>query len=115
MGDLSPHFSAWEFACRDGSTHSIDVELLQRLEGLRAELGDHPLRIVSGYRSVAYNRSIGGAVHSQHLYGRAVDLVAGVCTIAQAQVAGFRGIGHCNGWAVHLDVRPGVHITFLDC
>ena len=53
--------------------------MMWRLEALRAKLGDNPIAINSGYRSVPYNKCIGGATYSQHMYGTAVDLrVAGV-------------------------------------
>lgn len=51
------------------------VDLCECLEVIRAELGS-PLRIVSGYRSPAYNAKIGGARKSQHMEGRAADIQA---------------------------------------
>ena len=48
--------------------------MMWRLEALRAKLGDKPIAINSGFRSVAYNKCINGATYSQHLYGTAVDL-----------------------------------------
>ena len=48
--------------------------MMWRLEALRAKLGDHPIAINSGFRSVAYNECIGGASLSQHLYGTAADI-----------------------------------------
>lgn len=115
MGDLSQHFNRAEFDCHDGQRAHPDPELVQRLEALRHICGDRPLRIVSGYRDPAYNKSIGGAPNSQHQYNRAADIPAGYATIAQAEAAGFRGIGYCHGWVVHVDVRPGTAQTFLDC
>ncbi|MEA2497714.1 MAG: zinc D-Ala-D-Ala carboxypeptidase, partial [Actinomycetota bacterium] len=54
------------------------VRLMWRLEALRAKAGDEPIGINSGFRSIPYNRCIGGASLSQHLFGAAVDLrVAG--------------------------------------
>ena len=50
------------------------IRLMWRLEALRAKLGDHPIAINSGFRSVAYNRCINGATYSQHQYGTAADL-----------------------------------------
>ena len=70
---------------------------------------------MSGYRSPAYNRRVGGAVHSRHLTNEAADLVAGYATVAEAERAGFTGVGHCGGWAVHVDVRPGPVVVFSDC
>ncbi|MFP5353422.1 MAG: D-Ala-D-Ala carboxypeptidase family metallohydrolase, partial [Actinomycetota bacterium] len=48
--------------------------LMWRLEALRAKLGDKPIAINSGFRSVEYNRCIRGASMSQHMYGTAVDM-----------------------------------------
>lgn len=119
MGDLSPHFSRVEFDCHDGALAHPDPELIQRLETLRAEVSaahshDMPCYIVSGYRDAAYNRKIGGATDSQHVQNRAADLRAGYATIQQAEAAGFRGIGFNGGWAVHVDVRPGLGVIFED-
>lgn len=116
MGDLSAHFSASEFAEHgSGKQHVIDPELLQVLERIRALRG-RAVSIVSGYRSPAYNRRIGGAPNSQHVVGRAADLKQGVCTVEEAISCGARGVGHCNGWAVHVDVRPArTPVVFADC
>jgi zinc D-Ala-D-Ala carboxypeptidase len=48
--------------------------LMWRLEAVRAKAGDEPIGINSGFRSIPYNRCIGGASLSQHLYGTAADL-----------------------------------------
>lgn len=121
MGDLSPHFSRWEFAEHgSGALPSgyPDPKLVELLEVLRAQLGK-PLHIVSGYRSPSYNRSIGGARRSYHLQGRAADLDSGVVPLRLAVAAGFGGIGECRGWAVHVDTRkprsPGHPVIFEDC
>lgn len=114
MGDLSPHFSAWEF--RDHVTGEVHVDhvLLQRLERLRSIEHDTPLRIVSGYRSVATNRAVGGAPHSLHLEGKAADIPAGYAKLRAAEDAGFTGIGVHGEWVVHVDVREGPRVVFAD-
>lgn len=116
MGDLSPHFSRWEFRDhRTGELQGPDPELVQVLERIRA-IRPGPLRIVSGYRTPATNRSVGGARQSQHLMGRAADIPSGRCTVEEAIRCGARGIGHCHGWVVHVDVRPARSpVIFLDC
>ncbi len=105
MGDLSPHFSKHEFACRHCGRVVVSRHLVQHLEELRALVG-RPLRIVSGYRCPTWNRKVGGAVRSRHLTGEAVDLEAGYATVVQADAAGFKGVGYRGTSAVHVDIRP---------
>ncbi len=108
MGDLSPNFSRRELADRHTGELLADVShLVHHLERLRSICADRPLEIVSGWRSAATNRKVGGALLSQHLYGRAADIPSGYATVAQANEAGFIGIGESTGWAVHVDVRHG--------
>lgn len=47
----------------------------QVLEIVRAELGNRPVVVTSGYRCEALNRAVGGSRVSAHLDGRAVDFV----------------------------------------
>jgi uncharacterized protein YcbK (DUF882 family) len=107
MGDLSEHFSANEFRDkRSGRLVGPPCRLLVVLELLRRDVG-RPLTIVSGYRTPETNRAVGGTKHSRHLLGDAVDIPIGYATVAQAAEAGAVGIGSRDGWAVHVDVRPG--------
>jgi zinc D-Ala-D-Ala carboxypeptidase len=89
-----------------------------KLEALRHKLGDHPLVVTSGFRSIACNQRVGGASNSQHLYGTAADVIGtggvSLCAIAlTARTAGFSGMlgpgapGH--GDHVHLDSRAENH------
>ena len=109
MGDLSPHFSSSEFRSRDGRSHpnrEVLLRLVAHLEVLRCICGSRPLRVVSGYRSPAHNRAVGGASGSRHLTGDAADIPEGYATVQQAERAGFTGIGRKGQWAVHVDLRP---------
>jgi uncharacterized protein YcbK (DUF882 family) len=81
--------------------------LLDALERLRAGLGAQPLPIISGRRTKRHNAEVGGAIDSQHLVGRAADLPVGLVVVDAAIFAGFTGIGDVDGFAVHVDVRPG--------
>lgn len=69
---LSPHFKVQEFHCKDG-THvpKAAVPALKKLceevlEPLRERFG--PCTVMSGYRPTVYNKRIGGARFSQHIY-----------------------------------------------
>lgn len=101
---VSTHFLEREFACSHCGRCRIDPHLVEHLEQLRALVG-RPLHVVSGYRCPEHNRAVGGAKHSQHLTGRAVDLVYAYATVEQAKRAGFTGIGRRGTWATHVDVR----------
>ena len=81
----------------------------------RDELGA-PIRILSGYRSPAYNRAIRGAKHSRHLHFDALDLapmrgsVAGlhrILTRLRKQGIFTGGIGKYASF-VHIDNRGTV-------
>lgn len=112
MGDLAPHFSLSEFVDRrTGCGPLPPARLLEVLERVRALRG-LPVRIVSGHRCPSTNAAVGGAAHSRHLLGDAVDIPIGVCTVREALVAGATGVGERDGWAVHLDVRPGPAVTW---
>lgn len=105
MGDLSPHFSSAEFADkRTGERHAIDPRLIAILERIRHRIG-RPLPVVSGFRSAATNRAVGGASASYHLRGMAADIPHGMVTVAVARDAGAGGIGVRRGWVVHVDSR----------
>jgi zinc D-Ala-D-Ala carboxypeptidase len=120
MTALSRHFQLHEFDQHDGTpAPAAHVPALRRLcvahlEVLRRRFG--PVRVMSGYRTSAYNRSVGGAPHSYHVYelgrvGVAADVVPQRGTPrewaawleAQAPPGGL-GIyaGH-----IHVDTRPG--------
>ena len=77
---LTKNFTLQEFVCRDGSVPTGSAlenvkQLAENLQVLRDELGK-PIHINSGFRSVKYNATLqGSSVVSQHLYGRAADIV----------------------------------------
>lgn len=114
---LSENFKVKEFACKDGSNPVfLDTELVELLQKIRDHF-NRSVTITSGYRTVDYNRKIGGASNSQHLYGRAADIQVKdtppefVAEYAETLLAGRGGIGlykkkagRAKGW-VHIDVR----------
>lgn len=102
------NFKVIEFACHDGSDLiKIDSDLVLFLQDIR----DHfsaPVNIHSAYRTKEYNKEIGGAPRSQHIYGKAADIdVKGVAPLNVAQFAEadtVLGIGLYD-WGCHIDTR----------
>lgn len=71
---IAPNFKVKEFACHDGTDQVlIDIELLPVLQLIRDNIGQS-ININSGYRTQSYNKKVGGASNSFHLYGRAFDI-----------------------------------------
>ena len=129
LGGPSPNLAWSELACRDAgrTCYPIEwrstraVELAKAFERIR-EICGFPLLVNSGYRTFDYNVSIGGAAKSQHVEGRALDLVPSVPgkkalqklreAAGQARSEGLiRGIGIYDGF-VHVDTRPGKNASW---
>lgn len=114
MGQLTENFFRSEFRCKCGcGFDTVDVKLVRILQELRdyftQMLGvDCPVKVVSGCRCQKHNRKVGGATGSQHLFGRAADIVVeGVEPAEVGRVAlqlGAMGVGVYKGW-VHIDTR----------
>ena len=119
--NITPHFSVAEFASHDHVPYPAEwvmsrlAPLCAMLETIRAEF-DRPMVIVSGYRSPAHNAEVGGASASQHMQGRAADIVlvnvkpsvvhARVLELyEQGRLPALGGLGKYDGW-VHVDIRP---------
>ena len=108
---LTRHFRVREFACSDGSDPIFIARALPLvLEYIRTRVGK-PVVINSAYRTPGKNQAVGGAVHSQHLYGTAADLgtVAGytpaeMAAIAREIMPDWGGVG-VYPWGIHVDVR----------
>lgn len=89
--------SDWSGGMVSAATAKANARVtMWKLEALRHALGDRPLGVNSGFRSVACNNAAGGSSTSRHMYGDAADLAAGsqgFCTIAkQARNHGFTEI-----------------------
>jgi zinc D-Ala-D-Ala carboxypeptidase len=94
-----------------------------KLQAMRHAMGDQPITVNGGFRSVACNNAVGGAPDSRHLYGDAVDLGAGsqgFCALAQqARDHGFAEIlgpgypGHDDH--THVAARSGQFWSAPSC
>jgi zinc D-Ala-D-Ala carboxypeptidase len=82
---------------------------MYKLEALRKKLGDKPITVNSGFRSIAHNADVGGASDSMHLYGTAADLdvpgVANKTVYQKAETCGFSGLETYNEDHQHVDSR----------
>ena len=77
---LTTNFSKSEFESKDGAEMPSDVlenvkVVAEQLQVLRDVL-NIPIKINSAYRSPSHNKKIGGVRNSQHITGKAVDIVA---------------------------------------
>lgn len=111
---LSEHFKVSEFACKDGTNKLLlDMDLIPVLERFR-EYVEAGVTINSAYRTSSYNKKVGGASNSYHLYGRALDIpfkgsykyltnVNKMCAFFNS--LGLKGIIK-YGTFVHIDTRP---------
>ena len=77
---ITPNFSLHEFKCHEGTPYPNKWvatrlrPLCELLEDIRDMFHDAPIKIVSGYRTPDYNKSIGGHENSQHMFGKAADI-----------------------------------------
>lgn len=77
--NLTKNFKLSEFASKDGADTPADVlknlrQLAKNLEVIRLNVGK-PIKVNSGYRSPQHNKDVGGEDNSQHLKGKAADIV----------------------------------------
>lgn len=115
---LTKNFNREEFDCKNGVVipekyHKNLRMLAENLQVLRNYLGE-PVSIISGYRTPAYNKKIGGVAYSKHLSASAADIT--VKSKTPQQLAGIiemlikdghmrqGGIGVYPGF-VHYDIR----------
>ena len=107
---LSANLLVREFACQDGSDALLVAdELVAVLQAVRNYFAA-PLQVVSGYRTVAHNKAVGGVRNSQHVLGTAADIhVAG-----KTPLEIYRALD--NGWVPGVDrekIGMGLYRTFV--
>jgi len=101
------YFKDEELSCNCGCGLMPDQDSVEKLYALRILYGK-PIKINSGARCQAYNRTIGGKEYSTHMKG-AFDCdfppEDEVRFIKLAIEVGFTGIGFYNNRFVHLDAH----------
>lgn len=107
---LSTNFRVREFACTDGSDPIfIDSDLVSVLQKIRTHFGKS-VTINSAYRTPTKNKAVGGEIYSQHLYGRAADIMVNsvspkkVAAYAETLLKNKGGIGIYSTFT-HIDTR----------
>lgn len=107
---ITTNFKVKEFACKDGAdTVFVNDELVNILQKVRNHFGK-AVNITSGYRTDTYNKKVGGANYSQHLYGNAADIyITGVepkeiYDYLNNEYPNSLGLGKYASF-VHVDVR----------
>jgi len=126
----SPHLSWAELAASDGTPYPpawLDRALVlgREFEAIRRACGGKPIAVSSGFRTHATNKAAKGKSNSQHLFGRALDLLPPekipysvfyekCLTVARSRGI-IRGIGKnvINGH-VHIDTRPSDILVLWD-
>ena len=109
---LSDSFRVREFACHDGSdTVKVDTDLVKQLQRIRNWAGASVI-VSSGYRTVSWNRTIGGAEKSRHLSGMAADIYIKDRKKTITEISRFAEAIGCTGIErnedssyVHIDTR----------
>lgn len=127
---ITEHFDSLEFAHKAlGSIPSSEypqiwiadrlLPLCQQLEIIREELGGNPITILSGYRSPEFNTAIHGAKSSQHLEGRAADIIVKnispknlhkkILQLSRDNIVKIGGLGEYPRFT-HIDIRPSIKL-----
>lgn len=124
---MSEHFKTEEFHCKSGAPYPKGWEqnrlavLCAELEIIRKEFGDKAVTIISGYRTPAWNKRVGGSRYSQHMEGRAADItIAGVPArkvaakvlemVKSGRLNVIKGVGSYRKFT-HVDIRPSARLV----
>ncbi|MES0207944.1 D-Ala-D-Ala carboxypeptidase family metallohydrolase [Mesorhizobium sp. M0028] len=109
MAALVPEEKSFTIASGSADVSHVRPEVLDRFQQLQDTFGAQ-LPINSGFRDPERNAAAGGAKHSQHMDGNALDIDVRNMPIADrvrlietASAAGFTGIGVYNN-AIHIDL-----------
>ena len=104
-----------DYKCPCCGKDCVSLELVYALEKLREECGNQPIHILSGVRCEEWNETVGGVPRSQHLHGRAADIVVRCFHPVEVADKAERVSAFCHGGIgcyphrgfVHVDIRKG--------
>ncbi len=125
---ITPHFEWREAACNDGTPVPIELRgndymLARMLERIRETFGG-ALIPLSWYRTVTWNKAMGGVPNSQHLFGKAADVRPAsladlssltLCVdmmIRRGELDDLGGYGRYPSF-LHLDVRTRIPVGHI--
>jgi uncharacterized protein YcbK (DUF882 family) len=126
MDGPSKHLSWGELACNDGTPYPEEwrttraVQLAEIFEMIRTICGNKSITVLSAFRTPAWNKKVGGAVSSQHLLGKALDLKHTTLTNDEfyklirnlpLKATKIRGIGRYTTF-VHVDIRDSENVAY---
>ena len=88
INKFSNHITYKEMWSNDRADIPYDVlfnahETAKHFETIRHYAGSQPITITSFWRSEQYNKKVGGAKNSQHLLGKAIDMMHNYKTASQ--------------------------------
>lgn len=87
--------------------------MMWKLEALRRKLGNTPIHINSGFRSISHNSAINGASNSMHQYGIAADIsVAGKTPSQVVSIARTCGFSGAKAYSTHVHIDSRVEYAY---
>jgi hypothetical protein len=108
-GVYTNHFKKYECDCHHcGRNIGMDINVLILAEGIRFKFGNKPIAVSSGYRCSTHNNAVGGGTKSQHLYGRALDIV--VTGVSASRVYAVANVLNVKGGVGSPDYINFTHI-----
>ena len=117
----------WGEMTAGGTRVPMTKQIVQNIHIITREFGEIrakancPLIVTSGYRPSAVNRAVGGASHSQHIQGLAIDFKPAPGGISLNQLweivrtvakTGGVGDGRKRGF-IHRDRRPNARVIYF--
>lgn len=119
LGQMCPTSKFHEGMNPSGSGSISSQQLITNLSGVAVNVMEVLLakfgraNVMSGYRSLSYNRSVGGAANSDHMKGQAVDIIvpgrsaAEVANWVEKNIPTIAGIGRYTNHS-----PPFTHVSF---